>query len=328
MADEDPNAEVDWGNRDEIDSDDDDESSEGDDDDDSRAGSDEEESDDDVIDDAIVEQFIRTFHNGGYNVEFDHALCDDRSVGNLPVRPTQASYTKPDNWIERNRVGLEKVKEQLQSCIDWVSHGTHQLHDQSLQLMLKHNGYGHQLTDNEQPIVWHEPILDGNWDRFEEQMRQMDRVTEISGIQIENVEITKERLAAVVAILSSGSVHNSCKFVNFENTNLCEEGIISMAKLVDVSSQLQTLFIHHNRIDNMESARCLSRSLKSHACINRLWLRDCDLGSSPEILSVILQSDVSIINLDSNNIDSLGAIKIAEYLESDPPILHIDLEHN
>jgi hypothetical protein len=60
---EDPIAEVDWGNRDEIDSDDDDESSEGDDDDDSRAGSDEEESDDDVIDDAMVERFIRTFCN-------------------------------------------------------------------------------------------------------------------------------------------------------------------------------------------------------------------------------------------------------------------------
>jgi Ran GTPase-activating protein (RanGAP) involved in mRNA processing and transport len=54
----------------------------------------------------------------------------------------------------------------------------------------------------------------------------------------------------------------------------------------------------------------------------------CDLGSSPEILSVILQSDVEYINLDNNNIDSLGAVKIAEYLEGDPPIRRIDLDHN
>ena len=67
----------------------------------------------------------------------------------------------------------------------------------------------------------------------------------------------------------------------------------------------------------------LSRSLKFHACINHLDLSHCDLGSSPEILLIILQSDV-----DNNNIDSLGAVKIAEYLESDPPIEHLSLDHN
>jgi hypothetical protein len=57
-------------------------------------------------------------------------------------------------------------------------------------------------------------------------------------------------------------------------------------------------------------------------------LDDCDLGSNPEILLVILQSDVRYIYLGSNNIDSLGAVTIADYLESDPPIARIDLDHN
>jgi len=78
----------------------------------------------------------------------------------------------------------------------------------------------------------------------------------------------------------------------------------------------------------MESARCLSRSLKTHTRINDLLLTHCDLGSSPEILLVLLQSDVKYINLDNNNIDSLGAVKIAEYLGSNPPIQRIDLDHN
>jgi hypothetical protein len=78
----------------------------------------------------------------------------------------------------------------------------------------------------------------------------------------------------------------------------------------------------------MESARCLSRSLRSHACIIHLGLSHCDLGSNPEILSVILQSDVNYINLANNNIDSLGAAIIAEYLVGDPPIHQIDLAHN
>jgi hypothetical protein len=69
-------------------------------------GSDEE----DTIDDTVVEKFIRTFHIGGYDVEFNNALSLDRDqFVNLPVRPAQASYTKPDDWRERNRIGLSKL---------------------------------------------------------------------------------------------------------------------------------------------------------------------------------------------------------------------------
>jgi len=89
-------------------------------DDDNDSG--EEDSNSDVIDGEIVETFIRTFHNGDYDVELVKALCYDRGL-TLPVRPTQASYNKPDNWIERNRIGLEEVKEQLQTCIDLVALG-------------------------------------------------------------------------------------------------------------------------------------------------------------------------------------------------------------
>jgi hypothetical protein len=153
-------------------------------------------------------------------------------------------------------------------------------------------------------------------------------VTKIGDITILNVEMKKERLAALVDILLSRRANNSSSTVCFNNANLCEEGIISISKLVDVSSRLDTLILRHNRIDNVKSARCLSRSLKLHTCINHLILPHCDLGSSPEILMIILQSDVDYICLDNNNIDSLGAVKIAEYLEGDPPIEHLFLGHN
>jgi hypothetical protein len=321
------NAEVDWGNREEIDSDDDDNDdiSEGDDMDESGAGSDEE----DTIDDTVVEKFIRTFHIGGYDVEFNNALSFDRDLNRgerFPVWPTQASYTKSDDWRERNRIGIEKMKKQLQTSIDSA------MNKKSFNLNLMHNIYESQLVDNEEPIVWHETILDEYWDQLEakiDQINQLDNaITVINGICTWNVEITKERLGMLVAICRSGSVHNSCQFVNFNNSNLCPEGIVWLSKLVDVSSQLITLFIRHNRIDDMKSARCLSRSLSSHASIRQLWLTHCDLGNSPEILSVILQSDVKHINLENNNIDSLGASNIAEYLEVDPPIQRIDLDHN
>jgi hypothetical protein len=288
-----------------------------DDNDDSSGGSDKEE-----VDEIIVERFIRTFHNGDYDAEFDNSLTFDRDAYQIAyqitVRSTQ--YNKPNNWRERNRIGLEKLKERLQTCIDSVSLGT------SFHLDMRHIG-----GDNEEPIVWHEPILDEYWDLIETEIdrrKKLGMVSDICAIQIENVEMKKERLDSLVAIFRNGGATNLSTHVNFDNANLCEEGIISLSKFVDVSSKLLTVHLHHNRIDNMESARCLSRSLRSHYCINELVITYCDLGSSPEILLVILQSEVRRINLSNNNIDSLGAVTIAEYLQVDPPIEELSLQFN
>jgi hypothetical protein len=291
-------------------------------------GDDEDDDDSSVIDeigDEIVGKFILTFSNGDYDAKFDDKLSADRGLVLLNTQPLQSSYNKPDNWVERNRMGLEKVKEQLETCTYSAMNET------NLDLHLIHNGPYYQLMDGEEPIVWHESVLDEYWNHFEAKIdgrKQQERVTDIKDIEIKNIEMKKDRLAALVAIFRSGRAKNSSDSVSFDNANLCKEGIVSLSKLVEVSSELKYFSLEHNRIDSMESARCLSTSLKSHTRINHLDLSHCDLGSSPEILSVILQSDVSLINLEHNNIDSLGAVKIAEYLESDPPIEELCLDHN
>jgi hypothetical protein len=208
--------------------------------------------------------------------------------------------------------------------------------DKYFRLILRQNSQRDELVDNEEQIVWHEPVLQEYWDQLKtftdqteiDRRNQLGILPDSIGIHIQNVEMTKECMAALVHIFRSGRAANSNRNVIFGNVNLCGEGIITLSKLVDVSSELQRFCLRHNRIDNMDSARCLSRSLKLHARINHLDLSHCDLGSSPEILLVILQSDVSLINLFNNNIDSFGAVKIAEYLESDPPVKNIDLERN
>ena len=86
----------DWGESDESDDDEEEE---------------EEEEEEESNDDEIVEKFIRTFHTGDFDAEFDDALSSDRTL--MPpalssARTTQASYIKPENWVERNRTGLEK----------------------------------------------------------------------------------------------------------------------------------------------------------------------------------------------------------------------------
>jgi hypothetical protein len=135
---------------------DDDDVEEGDDADDDEDSSG---SDDDVVIDEIVEQFMRTFHNGDYDQEFDNALSSDRSAVVPSTRPTQASYNKPDNWRERNRIGLEKVKEQIQECINSVMYNE----SGRVYLRLGSNTVWNRLVENEEPIVWHEPVLDDYW---------------------------------------------------------------------------------------------------------------------------------------------------------------------
>ena len=241
--------------------------------------------DEEKIEDKVMDKFILTFTNGNYDDEFDDELSTDRGLI-VPARATQASYNKPDNWRERNRIGLEKVKRQLQGFLRSAT----VLHDVHLNLDLNHiSRWNQQYMDNDEPIVWHEPILDRYWDVLEAEIdsrKQQEIVTDIKRIHIINIEVKKERLAALVAIFRNGRAYNSSTFVNFNNVHLCADGIISLSELVDVSSELQTLVIMNNRIDNMEPARCLSRSLKSHTCVFYLDITHCDLGSSPEILSV------------------------------------------
>jgi hypothetical protein len=116
---------------------------------------------------------------GNYDQEFNNALSSDRSAILPNTRPKQASYNKPDDWRERNRIGLTNLKRQLQSCIDSLAPDL----SGSFDLRLGSNSrWGQQqlLRDNEEPIVWHQPILDEYWNRLEaeiDQQRQQEIVT-------------------------------------------------------------------------------------------------------------------------------------------------------
>jgi hypothetical protein len=107
----------------------------------------------------------------------------------------------------------------------------------------------------DEPIVWHEQILDRSWDELKAAIdRRKKDIVKIRGIQIENVEMKKERLAALFAIFLNGSVNNSSTIFDFDNANFCGEGIIYLSNLVEASLQLRCFSLRHNRIDSMESA--------------------------------------------------------------------------
>jgi hypothetical protein len=104
--------------------------------------------------------------------------------------------------------------------------------------------------------------------------------------------------------------------------------MISLAKLVEQSVDLETLVMVQNPINDMNAALSLSGVLKLHPSIRHVDMSDCNLGNDPEILSVILQSDVEDLEIADNNINSLGAIKIAEYIESNTSMMCLRLYGN
>ena len=112
------------------------------------------------------------------------------------------------------------------------------------------------------------------------------------------------------------STTNSCTFVNFNNANLCEVGIVSLLELVDVSSKLQCFFLRHNRIDNIDLASCLSRSLKSHACIN---------GGSQDFVS---NPPIKYLSLENNRLNDDDAVLISQALKRNTNLETINLCSN
>jgi len=103
---------------------------------------------------------------------------------------------------------------------------------------------------------------------------------------------------------------------------------VLLLSFVEQSLGLRLVRLSHNRIGGMNSALRLSRALKPHPNMKMIIMTHCDLGNDPDILSVILQSDVKEIDLSHNYIDSLGAVKISQYLESNPPVKLLKLDNN
>ena len=120
------------------------------------------EDNDEDADDEIVETHIRTFNNGDdFDTKKDDGLiCPDRRVYHYMLGPLlRLRIIKPDNWVERNRIGLERV-----TCIESAHRSTC--------LRLKHNINAplDLLVGNEEPIVWHEPDIDQYWDKMMKQL--------------------------------------------------------------------------------------------------------------------------------------------------------------
>ena len=170
---------------------------------------------------------------------------------------------------------------------------------QSTNSCLEKNAYG-QIDR----VIWLDPTLAEYWQKLfialrkklmtNRVLKQLDtgRSDAISPIQyfnfnyihIRGIEMTKEILMTKICCRRS---MNSIKRISFDTTNNNGEGMISLAKLVEQSSELNALDIPDNPINHMNVALYVSRASKFHPCIKNVDMPYRNLGNNPEIQSWI-----------------------------------------
>jgi Ran GTPase-activating protein (RanGAP) involved in mRNA processing and transport len=140
----------------------------------------------------------------------------------------------------------------------------------------------------------------------------------VTKLRIKRVELVKD----VMDFLGNALVaRNSIVHLALVNNKLDREGYLSLsAFLKKNSSPLKTLQLEGNPIYDVACAQCLSEAVISHPSLDELKVEDCGLGRNTEILSAISNTmkGVSLLSLNSNDIENSGAVVICNVLSTNP----------
>jgi hypothetical protein len=257
-----------------------------------------------------LKHFALNLHTGKYDNEIEQELRSDVIV----ERAGNRREIDPADLDARRVIAEENLKLQLKGLAHEADTGILS----SITLMsdsTRVREIGAIPPNVEEPVLSHDPSFDEYWKEFFTSLENADKAaTKITNINISKIEMTKDVVDQLVRFLRGQT--STLKFITFNNTNLCREGLISLSMLVEQCPALEMLDLSHNPIDDMNAANCLLRALRSHPRIRSLNLTYCNLGNNPEILSVILESEVKDIDFGNNSIDSLGAVGIVECIES------------
>jgi hypothetical protein len=260
-----------------------------------------------------LKRFALNVHTGKYDNDIDLELRSDviaETAGNR-------REIDPAELEERRAIAVESLKSQLKALTRQADAG----------ILSRISLFSSTITSNvEDQVLSHDPSTEMHWKELFTALDNADKAIKITNISIRKIEMKKVIFDQLVRFLRGQT--STLKFITFNNANLCREDLLSLSTLVEQCPVLHTLELSHIQIDDINVATCLSRSLRSRTRTIYLHLPYCNLGNNPEILSVILQSEVSCINLFNNSIDSLGVVKIAECIEGDLPTEHLDLGNN
>ena len=288
-----------------------------------------------------LKHFMLNFRKGIHDAKIENAIAESQPKSPYIPGAANLEYKKYTGWKNTNVYSLINLENLLDDFTNYELSRTNEEYD--LDIVNYDDSGSDGLHMYIHLVVWHEPSIDASWQKLYTALRKKmgtNRVTrlgtsispmqqcfKIKNLSIDSVEMTKENIASMSQVCGERAI-NSMKTIKFVNNNICADGMISLSKLVEQSVDLEMFHMVQNPINDMNAALSLSRVLKVHPSILHVDMLDCNLGNVPEILSVILQSDVEDLEIADNNINSLGAIKIAEYIERNTTMMCLRLYGN
>jgi hypothetical protein len=271
-----------------------------------------------------LKRFALNLRTGKYDTEIDLEMRSDviyANDGNV-VREID-----PAELDARRAFAVENLKLQLKGIAHEADTGVlSRITLMSNSTRVREIGAPAIQPNVEEAVLSHDPSTDMHWKKFFTSLENADKTTEITLISIRKIEMKKVIFDQLVRFLRGQT--STLKFITFDQTNLCGDGLLSLITLVEQCPALEMLDLSHFPIDDTKVATCLSRVMRYHPQYIHLSLSYCNLGNTPEILSIILQSEVKSISLSNNSIDSLGVVKIAECIEGNSPTEHLNLGNN
>jgi len=274
----------------------------------------------------LFKEFILNFHNGNYDGDINAALSSLFAADESRILQQLMGNGAPSDWLDERRAqAITILRNQMEMQIQMAPLDLGVL--SSFQLGPDDPSFqsaNDVLTESRPINMNHNEMLD-LWKRLGIAYGKRKQIRHTNTLQITNVGMSKEVMNMLLATNIGGKIDRSIKFTN---TNLCGEGIISLSKLIQNNPTVNSLQLSHNPITDINAAVTLSKALKPRLLMSNLDLSNCNLGNDSNILAAVLQSDVMMMTLDYNNISSPGAVKIAEYLEDNPPVQNLRLNNN
>lgn len=276
-----------------------------------------------VAESKTFERCLMNFCTGVYDHEIRTAL--ENFAADIPPNNHDSDREVSDDWDTVEDIARHNLKECLQACAREIRSPLLWGWDNYKEL-LKLTPYKNGPTDGH--MISRHHSLRSYWGDISVALTEF-KTAKLGSLVVHKIELGEEVLE-MLAEKMRGRIQRSLTFVQ---NNLCSRGIDQIAAMVEGNPTLSDLRICDNALFRTTRGSALAAvrllgTVGRHPNLCGLSLPGCGVGDNLQVLSSIMNSGATHIILNDNQIGTGGAVAIADFLESNPPLNHLELDKN
>ncbi|KAL9184624.1 hypothetical protein ACHAXT_012594 [Thalassiosira profunda] len=161
---------------------------------------------------------------------------------------------------------------------------------------------------------------------------ETDEYTSGLTLAIQDIQLSPEVLSALSPCLKRSKKVTAVE-LSRNNFNMSSDGLGFVAEIAQSNPNLEKIGWYHNPINHFRDIQFCLEEIKRHPSIFEVSLVDCFdgiLGDGYQVLCSLLDGNkhYDTIELESNNIRTMGDTRISGYLASNPPLRYLFLQSN